>query len=54
MARADPGNRAGVTPDSGAPLRRRWVTKVTVQQERRLYFVATIVLATWHLLTRLL
>ena len=53
MARADPRNRIGVMSANRAPLRRRWVTKVTVQQERRLYFAATIVLATWHLLARL-
>jgi len=34
--------------------RNRWVMVIPLQQERRLYFVVTVVLAAWYLLDRLI
>jgi hypothetical protein len=32
----------------------RWVSRISRDQERRLYFLATVVLAAWYLVARLL
>jgi hypothetical protein len=32
----------------------RWKSRVTREQERRLYFMATVVLAVWYLVARLI
>ena len=40
---------------AGRPSRRRrWVTAIPLERERRLYFLAALVLVGWYLLDRLL
>lgn len=37
------------------PLRRRWwISRISRDQERSLYFLATVFLAVWYLITRVL
>jgi hypothetical protein len=48
----EPSIAAG-EPDRG-DARLRWRSRVTREKERRLYFAATVVLAVWYLVSRLL
>ena len=48
-----PGRPRGDSAETG-PRRRRWVSAIPREQERRLYFVATLILVVWYLLDRLL
>jgi hypothetical protein len=35
-------------------VRRRWRTRISREQERRFYFLATVVVAAWYLMTHVL
>lgn len=51
MRVAKPERAAG--PPAGE-RRRWWLTRLTRERERKLYFLATVVLAVWYLASRLL
>jgi hypothetical protein len=54
MARFTRPNRAAGDSAEQPSRHRRWVTAIPLEHERRLYFLATLVLAGWYLLDRLL
>jgi len=46
-------DRSGGSGVNSVPLHRRWVSTIPLEQERRLYFVATLILVVCYLLDRL-
>jgi hypothetical protein len=52
-----PAQNSGPPRAAGEPgrgdARRRWRSRLTREQERRLYFAATVALAVWYLVARL-
>ena len=54
MAPGTAPDRPGGDGAEMPPRRRRWVSAIPLEQERRLYFVATLILVVWYLLDRLL
>jgi len=54
MARLMRSSRPGGESSGRSSRHRRWVVAIPLERERRLYFLATLVLAAWYLLDRLL
>jgi hypothetical protein len=54
MSSSRPLSSGTALPQRDAASQRRWVWRISRDQERRLYFLATVVLAAWALLARLL